>query len=132
MTEGERPEPVDPRILFAAERTLFAYIRTGLALMGFGFVVARFGLFLRQLSAASGNKTAFTPPTGVSGGIGIALVVCGVALCAYAPFWYHGTVKRLARGDVYVAPRFGLASAVALFVALIGALLVIYLALLRK
>ena len=30
---------------------LLAWIRTGLALMGFGFVVARFGLFLRQLQA---------------------------------------------------------------------------------
>jgi len=36
----------------AAERTLLAWIRTGLALMGFGFVVARFGLFLQQLRAA--------------------------------------------------------------------------------
>jgi putative membrane protein len=33
----------------AAERTLLAWISTGLALMGFGFVVARFGLFLQQL-----------------------------------------------------------------------------------
>ena len=33
----------------AAERTLVAWIRTALALMGFGFVVARFGLFLQQL-----------------------------------------------------------------------------------
>ena len=33
----------------AAERTLLAWIRTGLAMMGFGFVVARFGLFLQQL-----------------------------------------------------------------------------------
>jgi putative membrane protein len=33
----------------AAERTLLAWIRTGLALMGFGFVVARFGLFLQQV-----------------------------------------------------------------------------------
>lgn len=31
----------DPRIRFAAERTLLAWLRTGLALMGFGFVVAR-------------------------------------------------------------------------------------------
>jgi putative membrane protein len=30
----------------AAERTVLAWIRTGLGLMGFGFVVARFGLFL--------------------------------------------------------------------------------------
>ena len=30
----------DPRVRFAAERTLLAWMRTGLALMGFGFVVA--------------------------------------------------------------------------------------------
>jgi putative membrane protein len=35
----------DPRIYFAAERTLLAWIRTGIAVMAFGFVVARFGLF---------------------------------------------------------------------------------------
>ena len=29
----------------AAERAFLAWIRSGLALMGFGFVVARFGLF---------------------------------------------------------------------------------------
>ena len=39
----------DPRIYFAAERTLLAWLRTGLGLMGVGFAVARFGLFLRLL-----------------------------------------------------------------------------------
>ncbi len=43
-------QPEDPRVRFAAEGTLLAWMRTGLALMGFGFVVARFGLFLREIS----------------------------------------------------------------------------------
>lgn len=34
----------DPRVLFAAERTLFVWTRTGISLMAFGFVVERFGL----------------------------------------------------------------------------------------
>src|SRR5579864_54635 len=44
----------------AAERTLLAWIRTGLALMGFGFVVARFGLFLQQLQLLQHSPS---PPT---------------------------------------------------------------------
>ncbi|MGD2112072.1 MAG: DUF202 domain-containing protein [Gammaproteobacteria bacterium] len=36
----------DPRVFFAAERTLLAWTRTSISLMAFGFVVERFGLFL--------------------------------------------------------------------------------------
>jgi hypothetical protein len=43
MADGLKSGPSD---YLAAERTFLAWIRTGLALMGFGFVVARFGLFL--------------------------------------------------------------------------------------
>ncbi len=41
----------DPRVLFAAERALLARQRTAIALMGFGFVVERFGLFLRMIGS---------------------------------------------------------------------------------
>jgi len=44
------PEPLDPRVAFAAERTALAWLRTGIALMGFGFVVARFGLLVREIA----------------------------------------------------------------------------------
>ena len=43
----------DPRVLFAAERTLLAWVRTSVTLMGLGFAVARFGVFLAVLRGAA-------------------------------------------------------------------------------
>ena len=66
----------DPRVYMAAERTFLAWIRTSLALMAFGFVIARFGLFLRELEAT--NAGAAAVPTAFSLPIGVAFVLIGV------------------------------------------------------
>jgi inner membrane protein YidH len=89
--------PVDPRVTLAAERTLLAWIRTAVALMGFGFVVARFGVFLRELSSV-GHGPADARP-GPSLWIGIALVVLGVAVNLAAAVRHVQLVRRLERGD---------------------------------
>jgi putative membrane protein len=60
----------------AAERTFLAWIRTGLALMGFGFVVARFGLFLHEIQAIQHDLPQQS--YGFSTWFGTALVVVGV------------------------------------------------------
>ena len=66
----------DPRVFFAAERTLLAWVRTGLTIMAFGFVVARFGLFLRLLAAQhvatvtpEASRTDFSNIAGIAGWI---------------------------------------------------------------
>ena len=80
--ETRQNDAGDPRVYFAAERTLLAWVRTGLALMGFGFVVARFGLFLREIASARALPPTSRP--GVSLWIGTTLVMFGVltTLCA--------------------------------------------------
>ena len=69
-TSTDNREPEDPRVRFAAERTVLAWIRTGLAMMGFGFVVARFGVFLRELANTAPAGPAGYAPRDRDGGRG--------------------------------------------------------------
>jgi putative membrane protein len=73
----------DPRVFFAAERTLLAWNRTGLTLMAFGFMIERFGLFvhmLRQVPGHIGRDFSFW--IGVVF-IGLALLVTGFSIVQY-------------------------------------------------
>ncbi|MBB5439184.1 uncharacterized membrane protein YidH (DUF202 family) [Pedobacter sp. AK017] len=40
----------------ANERTFLAWIRTSIGIMGFGFVVVKFSLFVRQIGIALGHQ----------------------------------------------------------------------------
>jgi putative membrane protein len=113
----------------AAERTLLAWIRTGLALMGFGFVVARFGLFLQQLELVRG-----APPTkvyGLSLWLGTALIAVGIAVNILAGSHHLQLVRRLDRGDASHSHSATQAVAVAFFLALIGVVMAVYLVVIR-
>jgi putative membrane protein len=115
----------DPRVYFAAERTLLAWVRTGLAMMGFGFVVARFGLFLRELAAVRDVSPQHS--TGLSLWVGTTLVILGVAVnvAAAVKHWY--TVRRLERGQPLRFKLWSLGMFVALLLGLLGLLTATYL-----
>lgn len=118
----ERPaESSDPRVYFAAERTLLAWVRTGLALMGFGFIVARFGLFLRELAEVHNETPGLR--TGYSLWIGVALVLLGVVVTAWAARKHYAWVKRLRGGMVSLPEPFSLVTLLAVALAVIGLLI---------
>ncbi|MGA7090999.1 MAG: DUF302 domain-containing protein [Candidatus Acidiferrales bacterium] len=109
----------------AAERTVLAWIRTGLALMGFGFVVARFGLFLREIHFA--GSVAPAQSYGLSLWFGTALIAAGVAVNVFAG-WRHARLTRdLDRGGPVRSRSASVAVAIAFFLALVGLAMAIYL-----
>ena len=114
----------DPRVALAEERTLLAWIRTGLALMGFGFVVARFGVFLRELSATVPSFT--TRSTGLSVWIGAVLVALGVLVNLAAAAQHVWRLHRLEGGRLFQPrPIFGVT--VSIVLAAIGIAMTAYL-----
>lgn len=116
----------DARVYLAAERTFLAWIRTGLTLMGFGFVVARFSLFLRELEAM--RTGASVPTGGTSLWTGLLLVLGGVVLNLVATGHYLSLLRALRRGDYAPGRPAKLAVAMAILLAIAGLVMVAYLA----
>jgi putative membrane protein len=86
------PDPgTDLRVYFAAERTLLAWVRTGITLMAFGFVVARFGLFLRLVHLQAGEAAT----SGIAPLLGAAMVWLGVAAMAGGSLQFQAFCRRL-------------------------------------
>jgi putative membrane protein len=124
---GTNDSPTDPRIYMAAERTFLAWIRTGIAFMGFGFVVARFGLFLREIAHAN-NVAVALHDNGFSLPVGIALIVAGIIVNLIAAIRHHRFVKALDRGQFRQAYGLIFTFLIAGFLAIIGLAVAIYLA----
>ena len=117
-TSGFHP-PSDPRVYLAAERTMLAWLRTGITVMAFGFVVARFGLFLRLLRTQGAPQI----DPGVSPYLGATLVALGIIAIAGGAVQYQRFHRTVPASDRPVSSSFGLVLGISWALVAIGLML---------
>jgi len=125
VSSAERPPEETLRLHQANERTLLAWVRTGIALMAFGFAIARFGVFLRQVAAL---RPAPLPQSSIgSAWVGAALVALGMLANLLATLRFASIRRSIERGHVG-APNAGLVYVLGVTVTLIGLAMTLLLA----
>jgi putative membrane protein len=83
----------------ANERTFLAWLRTSIALISFGFAIARFGIFLQQLNLAITQQETRLNPLSNSENLGLALVIFGILIVVLAAWRYNQVFWQIERAD---------------------------------
>lgn len=108
---------VDPRVRFSLERTLLSWIRTSIALMGFGFLVARLSHPLNGSSKESD----------LSLWIGVALIIVGIFVNFMANQTFNKNIKKLEKGESIDEGHWPLGRILSVLISLLSLVMVIHL-----
>ena len=113
----------DPRVFFAAERTLLAWSRTSITVMVFGFVVERFGLLALLLLPKGGEIIQ----RNISFWVGLIFILFGVTLSLLSTIQYFRVLKTLKEEEVPEGYWLHLGVVTNIVLALLGLLVTFYL-----
>ncbi|MGD1984715.1 MAG: DUF202 domain-containing protein [Chromatiaceae bacterium] len=123
-TQGyEMSDLNDPRVFFAAERTLLAWNRTSVSLMAFGFVIERFGLFLEN----SGREEVELLQRHFSFIVGTAFILMASFLAAYSAIQHRRILASLKPIEIPPGYNIAMSMLVNIVVGILGLLLMLYL-----
>ena len=117
-------KPAGPADFLANERTFLAWIRTSIALIGVGFVIVKFAVFIRQVSFMMGNAVT-TPQNRYSAYIGLLMVIFGAVMATLAYVRYRHIEKQLYQNKYF--PSKWLSALVMISIVIASILLVFYL-----
>ena len=115
------PAPVaDPRVYLAAERTFLAWVRTSVALMGIGFLIARFAFWLRESALLQGVTPRPNQRMAVSPWLVFGMMAVGVYHVVKAAIRHRDHVRALKAGVANPSLELGTLMTVAAVLALVG------------
>ena len=108
----------------ASERTFLAWIRTSIAVLSLGFLIAKFGVWLREFSEQLSQKPN-THSYRISLPIGITMMALAGVLALLALWHYHVVNRAIQKGRV--RPNRALVTSVAIVMAILSVVVILYL-----
>jgi putative membrane protein len=120
--------PEEFKLRIQVETMLLTWVRTAISFIGFGFVTARFGIFLRQIATVGDVHVRAHPHIAFLNTLaGTLMIGLGVVILIVGILGHRRTIDRLDRGELDVAGKWSMGVIISIALAVIGTAMAIYL-----